>query len=259
MGRATARAAALPASENREKEQAHGGIGGDPVLRMVESRVRALEQWEDDGSAVDSESTARVSSIPRLVTLVALSCAAFSRRARRGSRSRVLPDPHRTLIALTTSAASSGEMTPAPMARTVAASEAAASPASFPTARSSTVRRRQKAHETEAQEAGIAAVERVLDHRARQPCRPPSEQRLDGQRRLVARAARTAGWIAGLPCPERPELREEALHLVDIGKPEAVFSVKEISDLVFMSRRIGHDWTQMLHGVPQDRSSGERV
>jgi hypothetical protein len=152
MGRATAGAAALPASENREKEQALGGIGGDPVLRMVESRVRALErnplsngrkQWEGEGGAVDSESTARVSSMPWLVTLVALSRAAFSRRARRGSRSRVLPDPHRTRIALTTSPASSGEMTPVAMAWTVAASEATASPASSPTARSSTARRRR--------------------------------------------------------------------------------------------------------------------
>jgi len=58
-------------------------------------------------------------------------------------------------------------------------------------------RRRQEAHEAEAQQAGIAAVESMLDHRARQSRRSAAAQRLSFQRRLVA-AARPAGGIAGL-------------------------------------------------------------
>jgi hypothetical protein len=59
-------------------------------------------------------------------------------------------------------------------------------------------RTRQDSPEAEAQQRGIAAVERALDQRPTQPLGRAGEQRLGRQRCLVARAAWPPGRISGL-------------------------------------------------------------
>jgi hypothetical protein len=103
-------------------------------------------------------------------------------------------------------------------------------------------RRRQEAHEAIAQQAGIAAVERVLDQFAGQRLAGPASSASAASVALL-RAPR--GRPAGLPdWPFRNwlRLRMGSGDMVDMRASGIVSLSNYISEMEFVLRKIGHNW-----------------